>query len=693
MGKLKFALVNLWFWVAMIVMNFLTENHILMVGNNRGDFDPTSLFVFAFAAFICLFMFFFINHKDNKVKPDIILLTIITIVGFFFILAIWASPNNTYTFANGEGEIVVKITTFERFAASLILVLFLSFVYAYMYMIRVNSLRNRQFIWLLYIGIFTAYLSFFFSLILDKDAYLVIFKGLDGGSLPSISIDSFYGNKNFYGGILLIGILSCMAANFYKPRFFHYFSISLLLVALLATASMLPILISMVAVPLYLLEEIAYHAFKKKWHRSIYAVIAALILLVLLIIFYWGAHAEWDGFKGLEEYISKVFSLKNFETISGRVAIWENLGPKVFDNVFATIFGHGFMVSEKHILAITGAMNNNPLSGVRSAHNGYLQVLYEYGFLGALLHIALISYFIYSCIRLLMQKRFHFVFVYSFIMICIAVYNMAESSCLFDACVKEMYMTVAFAMPIIGDFKCSVRPSKIKEIKEMKVKKSPMDDIKLGKGIAFTISSVVFASMMMFINVQTLTTRWMRIMMLAFLFGGIILLLFVPYLVALYHRKSDKPMFILHLVGNSAVLSLIIFGTYWVLSHTQTGSRFLPFILPFVIFILLFSDLVLYAWIKGGSFKEWWKITLHGALIIPRNAYIGAFLVGGLFLLILQLFGTINVFSYIFVYCIIIALYFASFHFFPTKGGRDMLNEFNEVGLRRVQYIYYKDEI
>ena len=112
MGKLKFALVNLWFWTAMIVMNFLTENHILMVGDNRGDFDATSLIVFSIAAFICLFMFFFISHKDNKVKPDVVLLTLTTIVGFFFIIGIWASPNMTYEFANGADSIKVNLSLF-----------------------------------------------------------------------------------------------------------------------------------------------------------------------------------------------------------------------------------------------------------------------------------------------------------------------------------------------------------------------------------------------------------------------------------------------------------------------------------------------------------------------------------------------------------------------------------------------------
>ena len=693
MGKLRYALVNLWFWTAMIFMNFLTENHTLMVGNNMGSLDPTSLFILALSAVICLFMFIFISHKDNKVKPDLILLTIMTILGFFFLLAIWASPNSSYAFADGSDSTLAELSTFERFAASLILVIFLTFMYTYLYMVRVNSLRNRQFIWLLYIGIFTGYLSLVLSLILDRHAYMIIAKGLDNNNLPSVSIDSFYGNKNYYGGVLLIAILSCMGANYYKPRLFHFVSISILTVALMATASILPIMIALIAVPIYLLEEITYYAIKKRWARSIYAVIASLILLSLVIVFYIGSQVKWKGFSGTNDYISKVFSQKSFETISGRVAIWNALIPHIADNPFTIIFGHGFMVSEKHIFAITAALNNNVLNGVRTTHNGYIQVLYEFGLLGGLVHLGLICYYIYACIRLLMHKRFHYVFVYTFIMICIGVYNAAESSLLFDSCVKEMFITVAFAMPIIGDFKGSVRPTKIKEIKQMKVMEGHMNSIKLGQGMALVFASIVATSLMMFLSTDTLLNHWhMRYWMANIAIGGVLCTLTIPYLLSLYHRNTDKLVFNLHIVGNACLLILLTFIPTLVLLKHPTGRRFLPFILPFIVFIFLMSEMVIYFWIKKGNMKEWWIVTFKGALLNARYAYGGLLLLGGMLILFTQLNGELNSLSYSIMYFVLYMIFFASFHFFPTKGGREVLDEYNQVGLRRVQYIYLKDE-
>ena len=49
-----------------------------------------------------------------------------------------------------------------------------------------------------------------------------------------------------------------------------------------------------------------------------------------------------------------------------------------FDNPIHMIFGHGFMVSQNQTVAITASLFNGH-NGVRTAHNGYLQVLYEFG--------------------------------------------------------------------------------------------------------------------------------------------------------------------------------------------------------------------------------------------------------------------------------------------------------------------------
>ena len=194
MGKLRFTLVNLWFWATMIIMNFLTEN-LPLSGNGKDGFSITSLVLISLSALLCMFMFYFVNHKRNKITVDWILLPAISFIGLVLLISIWAAQPITYTFTSGAEPIEVTYSAFERVRASIILIIFLVFTYAYMFMMRVNALRNRQFFWLIYAGIITAYISLVASIILEHDSYTLIFKETTGDAIPNVSIHSFYPKK------------------------------------------------------------------------------------------------------------------------------------------------------------------------------------------------------------------------------------------------------------------------------------------------------------------------------------------------------------------------------------------------------------------------------------------------------------------------------------------------------------------
>ena len=690
MGKLRFTLVNLWFWATMILMNFLTEN-LPLSGSSKDGFGMTALILISLSAFLCMFMFYFINHKNNKITVDWILLPSISFVGLVFLIAIWIAKPTTYTFLDGTKTIEVSLSLFEKFRASVILLIFLAFTYAYMFVMRVNALKNRQFFWLIYAGIITAYISLVASIIMERESYALIFKTTNSDALPNISIHSFYTNKNYYGGVLFVGFLACIAANYYKPRFFNYLSMLVLFIGTLASASMLPTIISMVALPVYLLEEIVRFAIKKKWLPCIFAIIVTFLAIAIVLVFYAGSQLHWNGFVGLDEYISKVFSSKNFTTLTGRVTIWKNIYIYIFDQPLYTIFGHGFMVSEKYILAITAVMNNS-VEGVRTTHNGYVQIVFEYGLFGAFIYLVLMGYFIYGCIRLLLEKRFHYVFVYAFIVLCCSIYNMAESSSFFDSGVKEMFITIAFIMPIIGDTKALSRRKKIMEIKSIKERTKPANYMKLGKGLAVINYSVVLATALMFICIITLKTGWIRYLMLNILIGSIISLIFIPYLITLFYRNTDRPIFILHSVGNALLLGFMIFLFIFVMSRFYTLRRVMPYAVPMVIVVTLVSQMTIYYLVKGGSLKEWWTIVFHGSILIPRYASFGAIGLGGLAIIITQVFNPVGLFTYWFLYGLAFIGFYMVLHFLPTREGKAILNEYNEFGLSRVHKIYLKDE-
>ena len=691
MGKLRFTLVNLWFWATMIIMNFLTEN-LPLSGNGKDGFSVTSLVLISLSAILCMFMFYFINHKRNKITFDWILLPAISFVGLVLLISIWAAQPITYTYANGVDSVTVTYSLFEKVRASIILLIFLAFTYAYMFVMRVNALRNRQFFWLIYAGIITAYISLIASIIIEHESYLLIFKETTAENISVVSIRSFYSNKNYYGGVLFVGFLCCMAANYYKPRFFNYLSMLILFLGTLASASMLPTIISMVALPIYLLEEIIRFAIKRKWLPCSFAIIVTFIAIAIILIFYVGSQQHWDGFVGLDEYISKVFSSKNFTTITGRVTIWEHVYPYIFDNPLSAIIGHGFMITEKNILGITEAMANDATAAVRTTHNGYVQIVFEYGLFGAFIYLLLMGYFGYACIRLLLEKRFHYVFIYAFIVLCCCIYNMAESSSFFDSGVKEMFITITFIMPIIADERGLSRRKKIMEIKAIKERKEPVNYIKLAKGLTVINYSVVLATALMFISVTTLQTGWLRYLMLNILIGSIVSLLFIPYLISLFKRNTDRPIFVLHMVANFLLLGFIVFVMIFAMPKYRTLKILMPYAVPFMIFMILAVQTIIYSLSKRGSLSEWFKVLLHGCILIPRYATFGAIALGGLLILVTQSMQFIDMFNYWFLYGLTYIGFYMTLHFLPTLEGKNILKEYNEFGLTRVHNIYLKDE-
>ena len=688
MGKLKFTFTNLWFWITLLLVSFLTEDLNFMTDNPKGGFDVTTLIVITLACLICLSFFYLIQHKENKIKLDFVLLPAFVIVGIAFIVSIWLNQGQTFAFENGEGEVTAVITTYDRVKATIILIVFLSFLYAMIFMVNVNNPRSRRYYWLVYAGVLAALISLVYSLITEFNEYKSIF--INDGEIQ-IVIDSFYGNKNYYGGILFIGFLSCIIANYYKPRCYLYVLMVVFFVAILTCASMLPTIISGVALIIYLFEEIIRFAVKRRYVKSGFAVFSLLLTISLIVILYIGCVKEWKGFNGLNNYLGDLIKSKDFSTFTGRVKIWVHIAPYLFDNKVHTIIGHGFMISEKSILAITAAFNNDALSGVRTTHNGYIQILFEYGLVGFVAHMILVCYFIYACIRLMLEKRFHFAFVYGFVALCCGVYNCCESSSFFDAGVKEIFMTMMFMVPVMTECKFYLHSRKVKELKNIEVPEK-MDPVKLGKGISFVIMSVIVMCVVALVCPITYQYNWLKYLIFNLIGGLSILLIFVPYMVSLYYRTDERIFFIAHCALNAIGIVLFTFIGYFILKYTPTTKDLAPYLTPALLFVLLALDALIYSFVKKGKFSEWRAIFISGSFINSVFAIAGGLSTGILAFVIIQNITKMNLFLY--PICIVFALFgfYGAFYFAPTQGGREFLEEYNNMNMLSIRNLVRKDE-
>ena len=689
MGKLKFTLSNIWFWLALLFVSFLTENLSLLTNDIHQGFNPATLIVLSIGCLICLFMYYFVNHKENKLKLDWILLPGIAIVGITMLIGIWLQGNATLTYANGSDTIAVEYSTYEKIRASVILVLFLGLLYAALFVMNANRPSNRIIKFLAYVGIGAAILSIGFSLATEMDIYVAMFKG---EGITGRYIDSFYGNKNYYGGVLFIGILTCIILNYYRPRLYWYLLMLVFLGICISVTAVLPSLIASIAIPIYFVEEIIRFAVKKKWKYCIFALISLLILLTIAILFYWGSRHSWPGFSAVDSYISKQIKDKNFATLSDRTDLWKTLLPKCFDSPLHTILGHGFMLSQKYVFAATGALRNEATFGVNTTHNGYLETMFDYGLVGLVIHVVLIGYFVYCAIRLCLEKRFHFVFTYTFVVLCCAVYNFCESSSFFDAGTKELYMTILFMMPVIGEYKISRHPEKIEEIKNLLAERKSWDPVKLGQTVAFIIMSFLITTGCSLCIAMVYENEVFKHLMLNIVIGLAIALLFVPYLVTLYYKGEEKLHFILHAVFNGLLIPAFLVILYLFLRKESSMALTIPYLIPGLLLLILVLETVVYSLIKNGSFKEWASVFVKGSFVVNRYALVAGALGTIISGLVIQTMGQMN--YYIYIVCVILGLlaYYATFHFLPTKGGKEILDQCNELAIWNIKRVTLKDE-
>ena len=97
------------------------------------------------------------------------------------------------------------------------------------------------------------------------------------------------------------------------------------------------------------------------------------------------------------------------------------------------------------------------------------------------------------------------------------------------------------------------RGDKVREIKETKIEHE-VNHARLGQTIAMVFTLLIVAAGSCFISTYTFDNNILKYIVLNSLIGSAICLLFVPYLVSLYHKNSEKLHFILHISFNSILI-------------------------------------------------------------------------------------------------------------------------------------------
>ena len=89
MGKLRFTLTFVLFWIIIVFSCLLAENFALLSNDHMGGMNMTSLYLLTFFILFMLGYYYFKERKYNQIKLDKILLPIIAIFGLVSIATVW----------------------------------------------------------------------------------------------------------------------------------------------------------------------------------------------------------------------------------------------------------------------------------------------------------------------------------------------------------------------------------------------------------------------------------------------------------------------------------------------------------------------------------------------------------------------------------------------------------------------------
>ena len=102
MGQFKYILSSLWFWVIIVLSCFYVENIALLSnGLPMEGFSNPVFYIITAVILAMMIVYFFLEHKKNKIKAGWVVLSILIIL--FSFDSIWTNPSSTY-FDYNTGE-------------------------------------------------------------------------------------------------------------------------------------------------------------------------------------------------------------------------------------------------------------------------------------------------------------------------------------------------------------------------------------------------------------------------------------------------------------------------------------------------------------------------------------------------------------------------------------------------------------
>ena len=453
MGRLRFTLTNIMFWIVILLSCFLAENYALFTDTPRSGFDSFPLYFLTFAIIGLLVFYYISEHKKNGLTLDKILLPCFIMMGSLMIWTIFRQGDRSFVNWNNDGTFEISFTFGDRMLAALQVAIWLGVLYAIVFVYNRYRLNLESYRWIPKVYIIIVLLFCLIDLFYEWD----IIAGIFAGTYTGAGVEFVFGNQNVWALVIFSGVLTGLILSYKRFSWYYFSTMIAMFLYLIFTTSATALYITWVVMILYSAYEI-YKSIRANKRRGIKIAIiyvcswSVVIGLIALFI-----NIGVPMFANFWAFVDKSLLHKDFLTITGRTDIWTHIIDLLKQNPLDFIFGLGHQTGSK--IYQTYAASHFP---VKSAHNGIIEVFLRYGLLGTILYsVMLLAAFVCLGIHI-KRKRYRFAIIYGLAYLALLAHSISESTNFFTPNVGGVYFGMFFILPIMN----ALQNKKFKELKE-----------------------------------------------------------------------------------------------------------------------------------------------------------------------------------------------------------------------------------
>ena len=685
MGKLKFTLSNILFWVSIIASCLLLENVAFLTNNLTGGLDNTSFFMLFALAMLGYVGYFVVDHVKNKSKIDFILVAVLIIAFGCSAVSIWSFKGVDFESVNPEYNFSYSVDKWECVKQTLSLFVFFVSLYAVLFFFNKSFPSIRKLSWLFIIIMIICYVSIIYSLIAEHDLYVEIFKNIESTK----EMQSLFWNPNMFAGFLLMGIASSMGLNYFKKNVFSYISIPLYFVFIVFIGSLTSIAIAMAGMLVYFLIEIIFTIKKHPKRGILFLAIFLVSVITAYILFACALQLNLGGFSAFCQYLRHKIMVADYQTFTSRTLIWDISWKLLKENPTNMIFGFGF----RNSAIITGGY----ISAIKiqefttlSSHSGYVQILMNFGIIGLTVYGAFILYYFYCFIRLL-RKNTRFALVYFIIGAIFLSYASMESVIYFNPNVQGFLVGVMFFLPMINKYK-HLKHHELGDATLEIEKPAILDDDLITRSMAKIFMGLTIVACSLFAFEMFREQELARYVLLNIVAALVIFTLFMPFIISSQSHHKGRLPFIVVVVLNIALI-IGVFG-YLIARYYQNSDKMsndAKWIYPILLVIVLVFEALFYSIMRKRSFKEYLQ-TFIGTTKLSFTGLLGVLIP---ILIVILLKDKIEASPLVLIIypAVGLELYFLFSYIIPFGDLKDIVNQYNALAIYSLKRDVVKDRL